>query len=566
MFTLTVRNYRRIRRADIALAPISLCAGLNEAGKTSLVQAAQACLAKNAMPGAKLVLKKDAAALVHDGEKEASARITAGDDGRATEITWPKCVPTQKGEGGGPYASDHAVGLLNVLDLPAKERLPHIAGLVDVAVTVTDLAKAMADAGYGDEAVDKVWASIQAEGWDGYAKKAVEATTKLKGQWEGATGEAYGPKKAAEWLPKWFRAGLTEEDVKDELAEAQAELDAALRGAGRSEADIERLKAESHLADGIDLANLESARKAAEYTSEKATAALAALPADRQAGPVTGCPHCGADVEIMVERVDAAQTRFTLRAPEAEMPKAADDLRKARAAAVATEVKAKAAASDAREAEAKGRASVERAKAAAIELAKVATSDDSKAKVERAKERMSRADIEAKAFSAKITADRLHATIDKNAKLVEILKPDGLRRQKLASGLDALNAKLADLAKVAGWKPLTFNADLDASYGPHPLALVSESAGFRARVLIQVAIAMADGSEALVIDRADLLDAKGRNGLFRLLKHAGRPALVAMTFSAAKLVPDLAKAGMGAAYWLEGGEARPLDDVLAEAA
>ena len=44
----------------------------------------------------------------------------------------------------------------------------------------------------------------------------------------------------------------------------------------------------------------------------------------------------------------------------------------------------------------------------------------------------------------------------------------------------------------------------------------------------------------VVIDRADVLDADGRNALFSGLLAAGVPALVAMTFSAKRLMPDMA--------------------------
>ena len=50
-----------------------------------------------------------------------------------------------------------------------------------------------------------------------------------------------------------------------------------------------------------------------------------------------------------------------------------------------------------------------------------------------------------------------------------------------------------------------------------------------------------------------MLDKRGRNGLFKALEVADVRALVCMTFSKREQVPDLAKAGLGRSYWIEGG-------------
>src|SRR5690606_13413853 len=111
-----------------------------------------------------------------------------------------------------------------------------------------------------------------------------------------------------------------------------------------------------------------------------------------------------------------------------------------------------------------------------------------------------------RAFEAKAQADKLHGQIVRNDALVTILSPDGLRRRKLAAGLDAFNSGLAKLCEAAGWPAVRFDENLEAHYGTRPLWAASASGQWRARVVIQVAMALLDNSPAVVIDEADILD------------------------------------------------------------
>jgi hypothetical protein len=68
-------------------------------------------------------------------------------------------------------------------------------------------------------------------------------------------------------------------------------------------------------------------------------------------------------------------------------------------------------------------------------------------------------------------------------------------------------------------------------------------------------MALMDRSQALIIDAADILDKDRRNGLFKAVKTAGLPTLIAMTIDSKELVPNLGKAGFGASYWIEDAKA-----------
>jgi hypothetical protein len=66
---------------------------------------------------------------------------------------------------------------------------------------------------------------------------------------------------------------------------------------------------------------------------------------------------------------------------------------------------------------------------------------------------------------------------------------------------------------------------------------------------LQVAFARYDASKIVLIDRSDILDAAGRNGLIRALLKMNIAAILGMTIDSIDKVPNLAGVG-GRAYWI----------------
>jgi len=138
--------------------------------------------------------------------------------------------------------------------------------------------------------------------------------------------------------------------------------------------------------------------------------------------------------------------------------------------------------------------------------------------------------------------------------------------QKLPERLDPFNVTLRELALAAEWPIPWLTPEMDVLVLNRPQVLWSESEVYRTEVLLRLATAALDGSDLVIIDAADILDAQGRNGLASVLTMAGRPALVTATYNEPRFVPDLEAAGLGRSYWIEDGVARPLIRVEAAAA
>ena len=134
---------------------------------------------------------------------------------------------------------------------------------------------------------------------------------------------------------------------------------------------------------------------------------------------------------------------------------------------------------------------------------------------------------------AEADATRLHETIVRYTEIARALGPEGVRAKMLEKGLRTLNSGLGVIASAAGW-PVTAIADNGSvSVGDRPVALCSESERWRAQAAIQLTLGAITGSKAVVLDRADLLDAGNRAGLVcavnRVASKTGMAVLLCST-------------------------------------
>lgn len=538
---LVIRSYRAIDSASITLGGITLVAGPNGAGKTSLSEGLGALLSRTAMlvDG---VLVKDARDVVRDGEAEATADLQFG---KAEQdhlmATWPK-AKVLGDLAGAPEASMIAIGQDRFTSIPKlPDRVKALARYVPGTPSDKEIRETLAEAGYGEESILHVLARLRTITWDEMHKKAVDNGTSLKGKWSGVTGEEFGPAKADGWKPAAYV------DITDEAVEAaQAAYDEIVGERALVMDRLPVLQAAVEKGDGIDLAVYRSALQNAENELEAVEEERSALGSPDDGLP---CPHCAN--AITVQR-DHATGHVTLLKAEAALSTAElRDLRRQIASADGKVSRQRSAMDTARINLDVAKATVETAAKAAAEL-----------------ETMSGVDIEKVLTAKAVLDDALRRRADakriadardhflgwsKNKKLIDMLAPDGLRRKAMQRDMTAFNARLKTLSEAAGWPVVAVEPDFDLSLGGRSYHLLSKSMQYRADVTLQVACAQVDGSAMVVIDGADILDKGGRNGLFGMLSEAAIPALVTMTLSAPKLVPDLAAAGLGRSYWIADG-------------
>jgi len=554
-----IRDYRGVERADIELDPIALVAGNNEMGKSCVAEAMRAALTGNPIPIAG-VLKKDARLLVRDGADHGAVLVTDLPNS-GVQVNWPDCAVTVDGD---PIkGSDYATGLTHVLDLNIKDRSKVLAHYMKSEPTKQDVERAAADAGYSDAAIAKIWESIDSGGWDHTYAKTREYTVTLKGQWQGVTGEKYGAKKGEGFRPgdDAGRAHLADCLVTAE----QAVLDTA-GAVAVSDAEVDNLKrkveAGEAVENGIELNDrLNDARSdLADLKADRAIQPDDPKDARKKVKPMP-CPECGAALTLLSEAGGGTHLITYKAAPQekalsADVIKRRDGIDKA-----ITEQEATVRGMEQKIALASRTTSDAHAAAKRLEeIAKAPKLDE--ATIELAKDAVGDARSALTAFDNKVKAYKVHGDLVKNDLLIKVLAPDGLRKRILAAKLTEFNESLDILCTAAYWPVVRIDENLDCHYGKRPLWAASLSGRWRARAAIQVVMAQMDGSAAVILDEADMLDQRGRNGLFKLLAVTGKAcnlkALVCMTFSGRDKVPSLKQAGLGVSYWIEDGVAEAI--------
>ena len=152
--------------------------------------------------------------------------------------------------------------------------------------------------------------------------------------------------------------------------------------------------------------------------------------------------------------------------------------------------------------------------------------------------------------SAEARAAELAETIARYAEIVRALGPQGVRSQMMVTGLKRLNRGLGIIGREAGWPVAEVTERGSVMWSGRPIQLCSASEQWRAQAAIQLTLAAMTGSQAVVLDRADMLDAGNREGLVRAVKRvAGVTGIAVLLCSTG--------AANGAAPWtqvtIEGG-------------
>lgn len=550
---ITVKNFRGARSAAISDAGISLVAGRNHAGKTSVLLATACALSGNMTP---LGLRKaDAGALVMTGASGAVVEIES--DGSTTRGEWPKAERSTTGDNP-PTASEVAAGLVSVVKMKPDERTLYFGELLKTDPTRDDFNAAAIEAGIVTaetvSKLDKIWETVSRDGWAAAHTNAQAAGRERKGAWEQVTKEKYGEKKAESWEPKDWSAELASESqqsLEDAVTAARAETEHFVGKFAIGQEEFERLQMQAEKFEERK-ATWEAAKSRLNdlrSTLSDIEREIATIGETRDGG--IPCPHCGGKIKLV--RVSSAETKLE-KAPEPDP----DKLHEYRSTLSAAEgrkahciqgIKAAEVESDRAYADF---AASEEARSRLDEGATAA--EDTSEELNKARERERRAERSLEAFKAKMEADRIHRSIKTNALIIEILSPAGVRHTVLTRCLRDFNARLAEISSLAQWGTVSVTESLGVELNGRAYALLSKSEQFRCRVALQVAAAEIDGSCAVVIDGADILDNPSRGGLIAMLAKRKLRAIVGMTLRSRDAAPDLKGKGVGDVYWIENGE------------
>lgn len=582
--TLRVRNFLGIKKADVILDKIVLVAGVNGAGKSSLIEALASVALET--PLARGMRSKSAAAkLLHNGAEAGSINLDWSGGGR--RIVYPQAEievagrPVQIGTSLG-------IGSARLMALRPEDRMSQMTSRFKLEPALSDLREWFADkpeAGMqtiketDDTEIDPVavlWARIELSGWDAVHAACKEHSQKMKGGWQATTNASWGSRLARNWCPPELLPGEVYDldKVRLSIAEAKQEVETLVSQQAVSKRDKDELEmlAAGEAAAEATIADLTERHNALSAQIEELMTWIAAnpVPADTTLLPV--CPHCTKPLLVSMSGI-GSRAKPVLQAVDGE-PKTKAQIK---AALTAMEEKdgelatAKRELTDTIGALGNARGALQRATNAAAELD--TWKEDSghgvemPAALERARTLVSDLERKASAIENHAKAKGYYEEWVRNQMVVDALDADGVRRKALSNKLGTLNTALAEYSAKARWSPVEMTADMDATYDGRPYALLSESEKWRVDLTLTALINRQEKAHLILVDRVDILAPKSRPGVFYLLRTLGIPALVAMTASSLKAplkpdgsksdrpdpVPDIDTAGLGKRMWLENG-------------
>lgn len=582
---ITIDNFQGVRAVDLQLpTPVALIAGANGAGKSSIAEAVR--LAFLGTPE-RVGLKKEFGALVTDGAKVGAVAVDL-DDG-TVGISLPK--GTQSGEALIPQSPALPFVLAPERFAAAKpdDRRTLLFALTGTNVKADEIERRLLARGCSPLLVPGI-KPILRSGFGAGAEYAKQQATEAKGAWKAATGEQWGSQKAEGWaadVPHFDQAALVGERAALASVEAKIEQATTAQGALQQKATHYADWQHQHSARQAQAAKLPALRQKLEYDLEehgKLIQRVDALQAKAGTGPREGLVHELArclDDAYNEEKVNAAlpgpldmRILTVLDAYEAQYGKldATGDAEASAALPKAIEARdlmARSVENDRRDiaaAEAAaeqlgGNSQPEAIAPADVEAARAkvtALRAEQKTVNERVQALLNAKQAATSAAERTASAARYHRDVLDWLAIGDALSPDGIPGEILAEALQPFNAKLAELAELAGWLAPAVSGDMTITWGGRPYRLLSESERWRVDALIGAALAEISGLRCLVLDRFDCLDLPGRGDALGMLDALGANGhldtiLVLGTLKAAPAAPSDAFT----VHWIDQGHAGP---------
>ena len=573
---LKISNLLGVKRAEIELDGIVEVVGLNASGKSSLAACAQALFAHEQNPLG-VPATQMARVYLHDGEDEGLAELY----GVATDLVeWRPGKGLTVTNGALPLSRPEAVGLVDyTAKRGEKERLESFqsALLPDVAEIIDAVRERLLSYMLRRD-VDGLLEIIGERGFDAAAAVYAERGRESKRQWQDIAGRAYGVKIASDWRPDGWLADMDamttqqgEEAVtaaREALAalhQVQAVTEAEAASAEEAKAALpglinaltfaaDKAKVIRGDLDGLPLHQAASEVKEAEKELE-IQRSLARVKAAN-----LSCPHCQRAVVMGLDGVLEQYDEEAARLSREDAARKATEVQGVLAGRIREHQALQETASKYQTGLRLVGHDISEAKTALAVAEKLAGNAD--AKVDTADRRADLMQAEqavddAKRVSGMVSAEaraaELSETISRYAEIVRAIGPQGVRAQMMEAGLNKLNAGLRVIGKVALWPSIEATERGSVMWAGRPVQLSSESERWRAQAAIQLTLAAMTGSQAVVLDRADLLDADNREGLVRAVKRvSGKTGIAVLLCSTG--------AATGDAPWkqvtIEGGETR----------
>lgn len=563
---IQAENFVGARSVDVKIcAPVTLFAGKNGAGKSSVHEAVRMALCGETV---RVDLKKDFGCLLSVGA--GSGFVAVEWDGGEASCVLPKGDRHIAGDGQISGALPFVLDAQRFSRLPDAERRAFLFGLTGLRCDGQTVADMLAKRGCNASMVARIQPLLRA-GFESAEKWASGNARDAKARWKQITGgETYGAIKAETWQaekPDFDAAALAQMNL--DIARLQNDIDAHTQHLGD-------LTGRRDLADGAAV-RLEALReKAGKFAriqdrllkdecelkawTEKVEETKAKAQGER-VKPSFACPCCGA-----VLAMEAGGRAVEYVEPESKPdPDAVANLPEYQRA---MGLMANAVANGKRDLLAAESAAQQLKEAEdAPEIVTAEAVSSAKAKVDELKKALAailaaRRDLESahraagEAEAKTVAASATHAEVSDWCAISDALSPSGIPADLLRKALGPINVALAESSAFAEWPQVVIDGEMRITAGGTEYRMLSESEKWRADALIAGAVSSLSGVKLLVLDRFDVLDSRGREDcVYWLDALAGEGRIEsALLFGTLKTLPSGLPQTFGV-IWIENGVA-----------
>lgn len=509
--------------ADIN-SPITIFAGNNGAGKSSLQQAVR--LALTGQP-ARIKLKKDYSKMVADGHKKGSVQLFVDDSQAPFSFSLP--------DGDHKYGSTLSFAVNHVLDpalfcsLKDDERRNALFALTGIKINTEAVRERLTAREVNMDLAEKVLPLLRS-GFPAAKDTAATNATEAKGAWKATTGETWGSKKADGWAA--VTPAMPDEKELDQLRQQLTALDTDITGTNEQYgALVERHK--QHQEQETQLTPLQALAESLDDEKELLEAAKAEFDqhltiynnlqeraAEIDVEHFQPCPECQTKLVIFDGQIQRAADSPPIDQEAIDQLPAQSNAVKAlkqvmdnhqekydKASAAVTTLENR------HHIEAVDQGEFEQCKGKLAALNE--TKDDLKAQLSVLEAQETECK---KAAAITENAGKFHQQVTDWLVIADAFAPDGIPGELLNEAMEPFNNRLRDSATATGWKQVSIGGDMSIEYGRRPYELLSESEQWRVDAMIAEAISNLSGLNLLMLDRFDVLDIGGRGALLKWLE------------------------------------------------
>lgn len=557
---IEINNFLGIRRAAFDLtAPVSVFAGGNACGKTTICDAVRYALTGN--PG-RVDKKKDYGQLISHGAAKGDVTVTVTPQPGIAPAVFMRDVGT--GKGAGPKMEDPRIAYVidahRFATMSQADKSTFVFDLFGTGAAGQEVFERLAKRGVDEDLIEQLKTPLRI-GFDTALEEAKVGESMCKSTWRTITGEAYGSVKAETWQKQKpdqdaaLAEGHTRElerDLNNALSHMSV-LDqqiAQLREAQAAQDALAAVRAEGELLDQrlSEMGDQRSKLNKLVEQRNNAERDLNGIRASHQPNSWP-CPCCGeylafdghtlikgAKPEPMSDEVRArmtglrellAQIKKQISITESAVLRCESEVAASRRA---IEQQQSAGVAQPIEPAAMEQLSTKRGEAAqTIESlrARMKAAAEYDAAVNDAENRTRQ-------------AAKAHADTKRWAQAVAALRHDGIPRDLIEEATGRINERMQTTAAAAHWSPAKLAPDMSISVDGRDYRLLSGSERWRADLQIAEAVAHFAGLGLMVIDHLDILDPGHRikaMKLFDSLSKEYQSILVMGTFKAAPSIP-----------------------------